>query len=668
MNSGSRTLIKQPRVCNDARRATALTLLLLPLLAPPQILALPGDLDPTFGAGGKVLVHFSEYVGERGHGVLIQSTGKILLGGESNYGDAVARFNPNGTLDGTFGSGGKFYQYTHGFPSAMVLAADDKFIMAGGSMLAGITREYFYMRRYNRDGTVDSTFGSGGAVATDMGDYAFALDAAIQKDGKIVLAGPSQRGTDQHFGVVRYNPDGSLDASFGSGGVVTTDLGRPRERCSSVAFQTDGKILVAGYSETDSSDARFAVVRYLTNGILDPSFNGNGKVTSSFGNDSEAFGLAVQNDGKILLGGWVNFQFALVRYNTDGTLDTSFGAAGTGLVTKRVGSWDTWTKIGVQPDGKILAVGQTATTGHLVVARYNSDGRLDPAFGANGSVLVALGSQASEAGALALQRDGKLLVAGSAWNTTSPYSDVALARFENDAVEPPTVSCPLPAIVDCDQPAEVTALVHNPGGLALAVVWTLNGQLVQTNTLPATNASADEVVSFTAELPLGTNAVAVSVTDTLNHGDACSTSVIVVDRTPPSILSVEATPRTLWPPNHKMVSVKVSAVVTDQCDAATWKIVGVLSSEPADGRGDGRAEPDWLITGDHTLQLRSEWSALGAGRVYSIVIQASDSSGNLSKPQITKVIVPKSATGLRESGRSPKINEPSADSIPFRLD
>jgi uncharacterized delta-60 repeat protein len=637
------TVIKHYRASTHSKHAAVLALSLLPLLVPFPTRAHPGDLDPTFGTGGKVLVHFTQYVGERGHGVVIQSDGKILLGGESNYGDAMARFTTNGALDGTFGSGGKSYQYTHGYPTSIAPVAGDKFIMAGGSWLSGITTQYFYMRRYNADGTLDSTFGNAGAVATDMGYYSFARDVAVQPDGKIVLVGVSQPSTPRYFGVARYNPDGSLDASFGSGGVLTTDFGKRLNDCASVAIEPDGKILVGGFSETGAEDASFAVARYLTNGVLDPSFNGNGKVTSNFGFGSEAYGVAVQNDGKVLLGGWVNFHFALARYNPDGTLDTSFGTNHTGLVMQNVGSWDSWTKIAVLPDGKILAIGQTATGGQVVVARYDPNGIPDPTFGVNGIALVALGSKMSEADALALQPDGKLLVAGTAWNTNSAYSDLALARLENIVVSPPTITCPGPATVECAQAAEITALVHDPGSLPLTVVWTVNGAFAQTNTLQATNGPVDVAVSLNAELPLGTNNVTVSVTDTMNQGDTCSTPVTVVDTDPPTILSASATPSALWPPNHQMVPVEVDAAVTDQCDAASWKIVEVLSNEPA----KGQVEPDWLITGDHSLQLRAERSGAGLGRVYSIIIQASDSSGNLSSPRIVNVTVPKSVKTSR---------------------
>src|SRR5438876_6851489 len=154
MNTRCQTLIEPHRAFNTVQRATILTLLLgqLLLLLPIKTLAHSGDLDPTFGSGGKLRIHFTEYVGERAEAVLIQSDGKILLGGGSNYGDAVARFNTNGTLDETFGSDGKLWQGYHGFPANMVLAGDDKFITVGGFWIDGASKEYFYVRRYNGNG------------------------------------------------------------------------------------------------------------------------------------------------------------------------------------------------------------------------------------------------------------------------------------------------------------------------------------------------------------------------------------------------------------------------------------------------------------------------------------------------------------------------------------
>jgi hypothetical protein len=144
-----------------------------------------------------------------------------------------------------------------------------------------------------------------------------------------------------------------------------------------------------------------------------------------------------------------------------------------------------------------------------------------------------------------------------------------------------------------------------------------------------------------AELPVGTNLITVAVADSAANTASCSTEIRVVDTTPPVMLAVTAKPNTLWPPDHRMVVVNLSAVVVDECSATTWKITGVRSSEPVNGRGAGKTSPDWTIIDDHTLQLRAERSGPGAGRVYTIEVQASDGAGNLSELRTLTVRVPK---------------------------
>jgi hypothetical protein len=196
---------------------------------------------------------------------------------------------------------------------------------------------------------------------------------------------------------------------------------------------------------------------------------------------------------------------------------------------------------------------------------------------------------------------------------------------------PPMVSCPAASTVECGTPALVTAMVGDPDGDALTVVWTVNGMAVETNSLTASNTLAH--VSFMATLPLGTNHITVTATDTGTNSASCATTVTVVDTTPPVIVSAHAEPSVLWPPNHKFVDVRVFAQVTDTCDATSWKIISVSSNESAPG--------SWIITGDHTVKLKAERSG-GSSRVYTITIQAQDASGNLSSTRAVTVTVPKS--------------------------
>jgi hypothetical protein len=207
---------------------------------------------------------------------------------------------------------------------------------------------------------------------------------------------------------------------------------------------------------------------------------------------------------------------------------------------------------------------------------------------------------------------------------------------------PPMVSCPSPMTVECGTPALVTVTVGDRDGDALMVVWTVNGMAAQTNTIAAGTNGTMATVSFMDTLPLGTNQVAVMVSDSDTNTASCATTVTVVDTTPPVIVSARAEPNVLWPPDHKLVGVRVFAQVTDTCSATTWRIIKVTSNESVNAKGSGHTDPDWIITGDHTVQLRAERSGQGNGRVYTITIQAKDTSGNLSTPKDVTVTVPKS--------------------------
>ena len=199
--------------------------------------------------------------------------------------------------------------------------------------------------------------------------------------------------------------------------------------------------------------------------------------------------------------------------------------------------------------------------------------------------------------------------------------------------EPPTIICAANSTNECSAASTVTVMVSGPPGVRLIVVWSLNGTSVQTNSLPP---GGD--VSFTGVLPLGTNVLTITVMDPVGNSASCSTLVTVVDTTPPVIGVVSADPNVLWPPNHKMIAVKVRAEVTDTCGPATWKILRVSSNEAADAKGSGHTSTDWKITGDHALTLRAERSGKGSGRVYTITIQASDVSGNTSQKTVTVTV------------------------------
>jgi uncharacterized delta-60 repeat protein len=260
-------------------------------------------------------------------------------------------------------------------------------------------------------------------VTTDLGGFDLALGVAHQPDGKIVAAG--QGGSDFDFAVARYNPDGSLDPSFGSGGSVTTDFGGS-EAATAVAIQADGKIVTTG-STFSAGVQKFALARYSATGSLDPSFGSGGTVTTDFGLGSGFGGaLAVQSDGKIVAAGRAGSDFVLARYNGDGSPDAGFGSGGN--VTTDFGGvvFDAAFAVALQANGKIIVAGSAFSfpAADFALARYNPDGSLDPSFGSGGKVTTDFGGFDVAFG-VALQPDGKIVAAGQGGSG----SDFALARY-----------------------------------------------------------------------------------------------------------------------------------------------------------------------------------------------------------------------------------------------
>ncbi|MBK8039987.1 MAG: cadherin-like beta sandwich domain-containing protein [Verrucomicrobiaceae bacterium] len=344
-----------------------------------------------------------------------------------------------GALDSSFGTNGKVVTSINDWDDgyAVVVQGDGKVVVGGSSYVPG-TREDFAVLRYNSNGTLDSSFGSGGRVLTDFnGELDEVHDLAIQSDGKIVAAGIAENTSgDLDFAVVRYNASGSLDTGFGTSGKVSTAISSITDYGQRVAIQSDGKILVAGFctNSVNTNLSDFAVVRYLSNGSLDSSFGTGGKVVTTVlaGYDNSCYGMALQADGKIILGGDAYqsnlSQYALVRYNSDGSLDTSFNS--TGKVTTAIGVSSTCNSVAVLADGRIVAAGRASVSGSVdfAVARYNANGSLDTTFNTTGKVTTPVGAGSDTGTSTALQSDGKILVAGE--STTAGNVDFTVTRYQ----------------------------------------------------------------------------------------------------------------------------------------------------------------------------------------------------------------------------------------------
>lgn len=289
-------------------------------------------------------------------------------------------------------------------------------------------------------GTLDASFGTGGEVTTAFGSgYDFAQALVRQPDGKLVAAGYSHNGSDEDFALARYEPDGTLDPGFGSGGKVTTQLGTGDDGANAVVLQPDGKLVAAGYGY-DGSKYVFALARYNPDGTLDTTFNGTGTLTTAIGSGyDDAYALAVQADGKLVAAGrgfaGSKFDFAVARYNADGTLDPSFN--GTGKLTTSIGSGNNDAHaLALQPDGKLVAAGGASSIGgsgyDFGLARYNPDGTLDATFNGTGKVMTAIGPASDVAKAVVLQPDGKLVAAG--YSKSGTVNHVALARYQGSTL------------------------------------------------------------------------------------------------------------------------------------------------------------------------------------------------------------------------------------------
>ena len=462
-------------------------------MAASPALGAPGDLDLTFGGTGIVRTQaraagnqFSEATA-----VAIQADQKIVAAGSegnnvgppNNTDFAVVRYNTDGSLDTTFDGDG-IVRTNPSDPAAtdprsdvegIAIQADGKIVVVGGTDDAN-DNVVMAVVRYNPDGTLDTSFGPAGTgiVRTDASDPAAtnprsdADDVAIQADGKIVVVGDAEDvNGNTVIAVVRYNPDGSLDSTFDGDGIVRTDASDPAaldpdSDAEGVVIQSDGKIVVAAEGDDANNIEVVAVVRYNPDGSLDTTFDGDGIVRTdasdpaSANPESEGNDVAIQADGKIVVAAEGNDAndnevVAVVRYNPDGSLDTTFD--GDGIV--RTDASDPAAAnpgsdgegVVIQADQKIVVAGDAKDSNDeraFAVVQYNTDGSLNTGFGPAGTGIVvtqtadpSITDGESIGSALALQADEKLVVAGRAFGV-DPETEFALARYLNDTLE---VSC-----------------------------------------------------------------------------------------------------------------------------------------------------------------------------------------------------------------------------------
>jgi uncharacterized delta-60 repeat protein len=409
---------------------TGCVLLVYAVVITTVAIAADGDLDRSFGSHGKEVIQIAAGVRDFARAVAVQPDGKIIIGGE--LGDFTAttntsilvRLNADGTLDQTFGNGGKVINNGQRILPSIVLQPDGKILTAGATTTIEISFD-FAVVRYNADGSLDQSFGNGGYAINGVGN---ANDVVLQPDGKILLIGTLpvfRNGSD--FLVARFNADGTPDQTFGNGGRITTSFTSglsSGDTAKDGELQADGKLVVVG----SISGTPAVLVRYNTNGTVDTSFGLEGFVLSTnFG--ASARRLVLQPDGKIVVSGGA---FVIARYLADGHLDQTFGASGRSAGGFGTGNGFLWS-MARQGDGKILLAGSVSwtNTGNsaFAVGRYNTNGTLDTTFGDGGFVLTEFTGALDEAMGVAIQQDGRAIAVGYAAEVGGSYHDFAIARY-----------------------------------------------------------------------------------------------------------------------------------------------------------------------------------------------------------------------------------------------
>ena len=407
--------------------------LLIPAVA--QLTAQPGMLDPSFSGDGKQTTDVGLATFDEAYALAIQADGAIIVAGTSGYSGtqdfAAVRYLGDGTPDPAFGSGGKALVSVEpgdDIARAMAVQADGRIVLGGYSYTGlGIG---FAMVRLNADGTADASFGTGGIVTTvTPGDATLqARSLAIQPDNRILLAGGGAFG----FAIMRYTTNGDPDSTFGGDGLVTVDFSDGSDQATAMALLPDDRILVVGYAAGLVEDS-IAMARLMPDGSLDPGFGAGGKQRVAYPTlPSIGLGTDLLPDGRFVVCGYANSSSIIGRFNANGTSDTSFNLFGWRLLSFAGTVGSKLYGVHVQADDRIAlgGIGYGATPNFLVV-NLNYDGSFDTGFGTGGYTLTDFNALIDDGFALAAQTDGRLVLAGRTDGGVNDL-DFAIARYMPD--------------------------------------------------------------------------------------------------------------------------------------------------------------------------------------------------------------------------------------------
>lgn len=441
-----------------------------------------GTLDSAFGTAGIVTTDFNSGP-DAIHAMALQTNGKIVVAGQTyasettSFDFAVARYNTDGTLDTSFGGTGKVVLDFAGLvdiANALVIQSDGKIVVGGYARTTG-NSSALALARFDSSGNLDTGFGTGGKVVTQItANFDQVHGLALQADGKIVATGGANNvNFNSNLALVRYNTNGTVDTGFGgpSAGIIVIDFNGGFDEGNAVTVTAAGKIIVVGQSSSapSATDTSTALLQFNSDGTADTSFGTAGRRFDRVGANDLGTAVALQPDGKIIVGGTTasdqltGFDFVVYRHNADGSLDTSFNVSGYSVTNINNNSSDELRAVAIQSDGKIVAVGRSNRD--VGIVRYSSGGTVD------GKAILDPFGLDDDGAAVAIQPDGKVIAAGTFTNGAAV--DFGLARFVsfNNVV---------PRLVpgDFDGDGKTDAAVYRPSNGVWYLLRSSNGAFV----------------------------------------------------------------------------------------------------------------------------------------------------------------------------------------------
>ncbi|MDA2946016.1 MAG: delta-60 repeat domain-containing protein, partial [Actinomycetota bacterium] len=497
-------------------------------LAGPSAQATSGDLDTTFSDDGFTSVDFNALFDDA-RAIAIQPDGKVIIGGKvtpfsgSQFG--LARLTTSGDLDTTFSGDGKKSGTLGGTYNDLydiALQSDGKIVAVGAKYFSNLNDAVWLIARYTADGDLDTTFSGDGIQTLDFSPYSGerAQAVAIQSDGKIVVGGQFKDGSNPSFALARFTSSGELDMTFSADGIQTQDFNNGQDGIYDLAIQDDGKIVAAGLAQI-AGDWDVGIARYTPNGNLDTTFSDDGVLTSDFGSFEKANSVALQPDGKIVVlgetvpSGSTESNLLVARYSSTGVLDTSF--SGDGKFVSDLGGDNVYgMSMVIQPDGKIVGVGSsqvttTPTTTRCFVARLTESGELDTTFSTDGIVVASPLAKDNERCSTVAMQSDGALLAAGTSYTNTPEADFVVMRILN-AVGPSALSY-TPSTVSLPINVAVSPLIPTVTGTVTS--WSVSPALPTGLTLdPSTGVISGTPTTATASATYTITATNGAGTDT----------------------------------------------------------------------------------------------------------------------------------------------------------